>query len=385
MACILGSKSVLVVDDAPLLLETTAALLEDHGYLVTMAGSGAEALALLQDVRPDVIVCDLHMPEMDGFAVIAAVRARDPRLPVIILSSEDDVYTVLHAIRGGAFDYVMKGNVDDGRIVPSIDRAIGHHWILRENDRLASELRRSHHIAVAASEAKSRFLASMSHEFRTPLNAIIGYTGLLLEEGLPEATNEDLLHIQGAGLHLLALVDDVLDLSKIEAGRMEFVPEVTSADEAIHMVHAMALPLVERNTNRLVLEIAAPIGNVFLDPHRLKQILFNLVSNAAKFTSNGLITVSARRASVAARTDLVVAVQDTGIGLTPEQCSRLFKEFEQAEPGTTSRFGGTGLGLAISQNLAHLMGGHISVESEYGRGSRFTLWLPVDARSSPAP
>jgi signal transduction histidine kinase/CheY-like chemotaxis protein len=231
-----------------------------------------------------------------------------------------------------------------------------------------------------ASRLKSQFLANMSHELRTPLNAIIGYTELLLEEareGGREGNVETLDRVLRAGRHLLALVNDILDLSKIEAGRMELHVETYPIALVIHDVAGTIAPLADQNRNRLVVECPPEIGTIRADAKRLQQALLNLAGNAAKFTADGVITLGARRESIDGVDWVIMTVADTGIGMTPEQMSVVFQDFVQADASTTRKYGGTGLGLAIARRFCRLMGGDITVESELGRGSTFTLQLPA--------
>jgi signal transduction histidine kinase len=217
----------------------------------------------------------------------------------------------------------------------------------------------------------------MSHELRTPLNAIIGVTEMLREDA--EALKQDiepLDRVLGAGRHLLALINDILDLSKIEAGRMELQLESFALEPLIANVVKTIEPLAAKNGNQIALRHDPAIGTLHADQMRLRQALLNLMSNANKFTEHGTITIDALQRQEGSRDWVSISVGDTGIGMTAEQMGRLFQEFSQADASTTRKYGGTGLGLAISKRFCQMMGGDITVESEPGRGSTFTIRLP---------
>jgi signal transduction histidine kinase len=246
-----------------------------------------------------------------------------------------------------------------------------------ENVRLFDEIQDKSRQLAEASQHKSQFLANMSHELRTPLNAIIGVSEMLREdaEALKQDT-EPLDRVLGAGRHLLALINDILDLSKIEAGRMELQLEDFALAPLIDGVVKTIEPLAAKNENRVAVSCDAAIGKLNADSMRLRQALLNLMSNANKFTERGTITVHARQGRENGRDWITIAIADTGIGMTPEQMGKLFQEFSQADASTTRKYGGTGLGLAISKRFCEMMGGDITVESEPGRGSTFTIQLP---------
>jgi signal transduction histidine kinase len=252
-----------------------------------------------------------------------------------------------------------------------------------ERHRETSEnLRRANEIAERASRGKSSFLARMSHELRTPLNAVIGYSELLIDELDGEADNEvkrsDLLRINNAGKHLLSLVTDVIDVSKIENDSVEVQRERFDVDVLLEQLMETSAALIKVKKNRLVLQRREPLGEMTGDAVKLRQVLLNLIGNAAKFTSNGLITVAVGRRSGrdGAWIDFIVA--DSGIGISAHDQTRLFENFRQASAETAKLFGGSGLGLSICARLCTLMGGDVSVESELGRGSRFCVSLPAE-------
>jgi len=250
-----------------------------------------------------------------------------------------------------------------------------------ENVRLFDEIQAKSRQLAVASEHKSQFLASMSHELRTPLNAIIGLTEMMVTNAARFGTEkalEPLRRVNAAGTHLLSLINEILDLSKIEAGKLELNPEPVNLPRLIDEVIGTAGQLAEKNKNRLIVEAQENLGALTADSMRLKQILLNLLSNACKFTKEG--EVALRVCRVADGRDWVeLAVADTGIGMTAEQQAKLFQDFTQADSLTARRYGGTGLGLAITRKLARMMGGDVTLASEPGKGSVFTVRLPVGA------
>jgi signal transduction histidine kinase len=247
-----------------------------------------------------------------------------------------------------------------------------------ENVRLLNEIQNKSRQLEMASEHKSQFVANMSHELRTPLNAIIGLTEMMVTNAArfgTEKAQEPLRRVHAAGTHLLGLINQVLDLSKIEAGKLELNPQMVQLAPLIDEVMGTARQLAEQNKNRLALETEENLGALTVDPMRLRQILLNLLSNACKFTKQGEVALRARR--LADGHDWIeFAVADTGIGMTAEQLAKLFEEFAQADASTAKRYGGTGLGLSITRKLARMMGGDVMVTSEAGKGSVFTVRLP---------
>lgn len=230
--------------------------------------------------------------------------------------------------------------------------------------------------ADAASEAKSKFFANVSHELRTPLNAIIGYSEMLLENTSKQDNKEqysDLNAIESSGRHLLGLINDILDLAKVDSGKFELFLEYTSVKELLNEIRSTATPLAARNENIFIIESDHAPEDMKTDRMRLNQVLLNLISNACKFTNKGKITLKAVRED----NNACFYVEDTGLGMTTEQMDKVFNEFQQADPSVAGSYGGTGLGLAISKHLIELMGGKISVSSEYGRGSIFKINLPI--------
>ena len=265
----------------------------------------------------------------------------------------------------------------------------GHHGELlvlamedvTERRRAEEEVAKAKEAAETANKTKSLFLANMSHELRTPLNAILGYSEMLQEEAVERKLEDefggDLKKINAAGKHLLALINDILDLSKIEAGKMELFLESFDLAELIDEVASTIRPLVEKNANTLLIERAPDLGAIHADQIKVRQGLFNLLSNAVKFTNEGTITLNAGRERMDGSEWIVFRVTDTGIGLSPEQIVKLFQDFTQADASTTRKFGGTGLGLALTRRFCQMMGGDVTVHSVPGEGSVFTIKLPA--------
>ena len=263
----------------------------------------------------------------------------------------------------------------EGRIVGTLGAVMD----VSDRKKIQEELVAAVDASEDASRAKSAFLANMSHELRTPLNAVIGYSEMLTEEARERGLANllpDLDKIHSAGKHLLRLINDILDLSKIEAGKMELFAEVFDVPALVREVSGTIRPMAERRGNAVELRCGASVRRMRADLTRVRQVLLNLLSNAGKFTENGRITLEVDRIGINGAPWMRFRVVDTGIGMTPEQVAKLFQAFAQADASTTRKYGGTGLGLVISRQLCQMMGGEVTVESEPGRGSVFTMLLP---------
>jgi adenylate cyclase len=351
-------------------------------------------------------------------ALIAAVQGEHIRMGETVVSRAVvqrrpvQIYDVQHDSSSPVLDVILRAGFRAHLTVPLLaaDRIVGALVVRRkqpgefakntiellqtfaaqsvlaiQNARLFHEIEEKGRELAEASQHKSQFLASMSHELRTPLNAIIGLTEMMVANAARFGTEkalEPLKRVNAAGAHLLGLINQVLDLSKIEAGKLELNPESVNLAPLIDEVVGTAGQLADKNKNRLIVQAEQDLGAVTIDPMRLRQILLNLLSNACKFTKEGEVKLKARR--IGNGGDWIeLAVSDTGIGMTPEQQAKLFAEFTQADSLTARKFGGTGLGLAISRRLARMMGGDVTVTSKPGKGSVFTVRLPGSVSSRP--
>jgi signal transduction histidine kinase len=372
--------SVLLVDDNEANLTALEALLGDMGCDFVRARSGNDALRQLLKHNFAVMLLDVQMPEMDGYEVARYAR-ENPRtwdVPIIFLTalhqSEDNV---LRGYGSGAVDFLLKP-LNPG-ILRSKLRVFLDLYLSRQ--RLAAtleDLQKARLEAERGSRFKSQFLANMSHELRTPLNAIIGFADLLEEgiEGPPlgPKQREFLQHIVHSGRHLVTLIDDILDLSRIEAGRIDLRCERVAVDALVESARAIVGPMASKQKVELEVHVAAGLPPLHADPVRIKQVLYNLLSNGIKFTPAG----GKVRLSIQPRGEqLIIAVTDTGVGIRTQDQGRLFREFERIDSVSGPKPEGTGLGLALTKKLVELHGGTIAVASALGAGSTFTVTLPV--------
>ncbi|MDM8547255.1 response regulator [Candidatus Venteria ishoeyi] len=362
--------TILIVDDALLNLAFASEVLTKNGYQVLLARSGIEALKIATKQMPDLILLDINMPEWDGFETCRRIKRESllTPIPIIFFSTLKTASDRLLAFDVGAVDYVDKP-CEKEELLARVRTHVNLYLLTRQ---LQTEKKR----AEAANITKSQFLANMSHELRTPLNAIIGYSEMLYEDAEEreiEDFPQDLNKIQTAANHLLSLINDILDLSKIESGKMALSLETFALKDLIQDIHAPAKMLAGKKNNQLEIIGADEVKEIHADRMKLRQILFNLLSNSAKFTEAGLIRLNIQCQAK----QISFQVSDDGIGMTPQQRCRLFQPFTQADSSTTRRYGGTGLGLAISREFTEMMGGKLQVESHFGEGTTFTLQLPL--------
>lgn len=377
---------ILVVDDNPVNLRLLADMLTEHGYRVRGVLSGAMALTALSVMPSDIILLDISMPVMNGYELCRRLKEQDGTkdIPVIFVSALGETVDKVKGFETGGVDYITK----PFQLEEVLARTETHIKTKRASQELKErnrEILRDKEAAVEANDAKSRFLACMSHELRTPLNAIIGYSELLQEEAEDENLEgfvSDLEKIQTAAKHQLGVINDILDLSRIEAGRMELHLETVDIAALVMDVSSTVRPLAEKNKNRFEVDLPGDIGFMRADVTKVRQTLLNMLSNASKFTRQGEICLRLRRESEGGKKWVKMEVSDTGIGLTAEQLGRLFQPFSQAEGSTTKKYGGSGLGLIISKRLCQMMGGDMTAASEHGKGSTFSVTLPTEPEKS---
>ena len=354
--------------------ESMIAALREQGV-----GLNEEWIAQTAEQRAPVQVADLSRLQPTRLQQIV-LQAGYRALLVVPLLRPDGIIGIL-AVRRREPGQFAKETID------LLQTFAAQSVLAIENARLFTEVEEKGRQLEIASQHKSQFVANMSHELRTPLNAIIGLTEMMVTNAPRFGTEkalEPLRRVHRAGTHLLGLINQVLDLSKIEAGKLELTPEVISLPPLIDEVIGTARQLAEQNKNTLTTECPPNLPPITVDPMRLRQILLNLLSNACKFTKEGDVSLQVTQAERQGKAWIDIAVRDTGIGMTLEQIGKLFQEFTQADASTARKFGGTGLGLAITQKLCRMMGGDIAVSSEIGKGSVFTVTLPGGKAKDPA-
>jgi signal transduction histidine kinase/CheY-like chemotaxis protein len=359
----------IVICVLPIVL-AAAYVRRENAIRIAIAGVGVAAIgSSLNPWRP--LLGEVGLPDLMVEALIVVF------IPVVVASC---ALAVWHAV--ARLLELLKDTEEKNRALIASEQLLEQKVEVRTADlrRSQHELSLARDEALAANRAKSTFLANMSHELRTPLNAIIGYGEMLQEDSRDAGHDEytpDLERVVSSGKHLLGLINDVLDLSKIEAGKVELHAEDIDVAELLESASDTVRPLMTSNGNTFHLSPAPELASMQTDLTRLRQILFNLLSNSAKFTSNGEVSLTAERESLDGTDWVIFSVRDTGIGMTPEQLERVFEAFSQAESSTTRDFGGTGLGLAITRHFCEMLGGSIDVESTAGEGTVFKVRLPA--------
>jgi signal transduction histidine kinase len=374
---------VLIADDDEDDYILTRDLLQRIGrqrFRLDWTPSYEAALEAIELNQHDVYLFDYHLGQSDGLELMREALARGCKAPIILLTGTDDWETDVEAMKAGAADYLVKGHIDPRLLERSIRYALERKRAQEELLEYAHEIERKNRdlaqavtVSQEATKLKSQFLANVSHEIRTPMNGVLGMTELLLDTELTAEQRDYAETAFRSGEALLEIIDSILDLSKIEAGKLQLEALDFNPAEVLHEV----LKLVSGRARSKGLTITADVseeahGQLRGDPARLRQVLLNLVANAIKFTESGEVSV---KVGVAGRsehgTQLLFEVRDTGIGLTLEAQARLFQPFVQADGSITRKYGGTGLGLAISKQLIEMMGGRVGVDSQPDQGSRF--------------
>lgn len=395
----------LVVDDDAVNRLLTREALEGAGWSVEEAVNGREGLAAFQRLHPDVVLMDVMMPEMDGFAACAALRSLPDgaHTPVLIMTGLDDYPSITRAYNAGATDFLTKP-LNGLLLTHRVRYIVRASRVLRELRDSQASLLQARDAAIEGTRLKSEFLATVSHETRTPLNGVLGMADWLLDTELTQEQRDCAETIRTSGQTLLGIIDDLLDFSKIESGKLQ----LKQVDFDLRRLLADVVGLFHERARGKGVALSCltqPPVPAWLrgDPDRLRQILSNLIGNAVKFTERGQIEVHADVEEIPSRQDPLEAskppasgpakrnnarltqirftVSDTGIGIAPEARTRIFKPFMQADGSTTRKYDGAGLGLAICQQLVELMGGSIRVDSEPGHGSVFQFTVPLERKA----
>jgi len=377
-------KKLIIVDDNAANLSVGRNLLKPY-YEVFPAPSAAKLFILLEKLTPDLILLDVNMPEMDGYEAIKKLKA-DPRysdIPVIFLTAKNDEESEMEGLDLGAADYITKPFSG-----PLLIRRIANQLLIDQQKRDLIESREAlqdyaDNLEVKVREktaAKTIFLANMSHELRTPMNGIVGFSELALDDNISLRTKGYLEKILESSKWLLHIINDILDVTRIESGKIDLTNVPFDLSDVIEDCKTMFLPKATEH-GLMFNQYSDPDidGNLMGDPGRLRQVLINLLSNAIKFTSSGVIDFQMLvKSKTGDKVTVFFEVTDSGIGMTPEQVEIIFEPFTQADVGNTRKYGGSGLGLTISKSIVELMGGNISVKSTPGTGSSFSFELTFD-------
>jgi len=382
------SVTIIVVDDDMGTRVTLCGILEDAGYKVIGLERGTEAREAIRENNFDVIITDIRLPDVGGMEILEVAKEINPDAAVIMITGYASIETAVDAVNQGAYAYFVKP-LNPDEIKTTIANVLRQQRLSRENKRLVESLQCSNKLLNEANEklkkvtqTKSDFLAHMSHELRTPLNIVIGFSELMLDE-TPGKINEEqrqcLDDILSSGNQLLNLINDILDLSKVESGKMELKLRDIIIANIMKSLKSAVMPMLLPKKQDLEIDIEEGIPPVYADKSKVEQVLLNLLNNATKFTSDG----GKLKIEVARNNDWCqISVIDDGIGIREDDYERIFESFNQLTNPLVAEQGGTGLGLTIARQIIERHGGRIWVESEYGKGSRFSFTIPLAGNGS---
>jgi signal transduction histidine kinase len=381
---------ILAVDDKPANLFALAKILDKIDVELFKAQSGKEALELTLDHDFALVLLDVQMPDMDGYEVTELLRSEEStkRIPIIFITAIDrDEKFEIKGYETGAVDFIFKPF--DERILLSkvkvfVELYKAEMELVMANVQLEASAERANLMAqeaINAAQAKAEFLANMSHEIRTPMNAIMGFADIMAEEELTEQQSEYLKIIRNSGKNLLGIIDDILNLAKIQAGKLKTEIISCSLDELLESIHILMKPVAAQKNLKFDISRCDNLPEkINTDPTRLRQCMINLIGNAIKFTEQGHVMINVCMLQENDKSFIRFDVEDTGIGIPPEKHQGIFDSFTQVDGGTTRKYGGTGLGLAITKHLVQLLNGKISLSSEHGKGSVFSIIIPADTK-----
>ncbi len=374
------SFSILIIDDEPANIQMLANLLTKNNFEVEFATSGKKAMKWIGTGNFDLVLLDIMMPDMDGFEICQKLKESPATkdIPVIFLTAKTEKEDLVKGFEIGAVDYVTKP-FHPIELLARVNTHLQLKYSVEKLKATAAELNIAKETAEHANRAKSEFLANMSHEIRTPLNAIIGFSELLSVSITDMKNRRYLDAIKTSGNNLFTLINDILDLSKIEAGKIEIQYTPSNPRIIFNEIKDIFKLNVDRKKLEFIIDIDGNLpSTLLLDETRFRQVLLNLVGNAVKFTANGHIKLSVNQTFTTDeqnRIDLMISVEDTGIGILEDEQKNIFAAFQQQSAQSVARFGGTGLGLSISKRLVEMMNGRITVSSKVGQGSTFSIIL----------